>query len=66
MRLLRRRLNFAMRKACNSMGWGFVRHGLITLKVPGYYEKDGVHLNGVGLAMFMMDISGVLEFFGCT
>ena len=48
------------------MDWGFIRHGRSALKVPAYYEKDGVHLNGMGLAMFMLDISGVLQLVGCT
>ena len=60
------KLNFAMRKACNGMGWGFERHGLVTLKVPAYYEKDGVHLTGTGLAMFMLNIADALEQAGCT
>ena len=62
----RRRLNFAMKKACNGMGSGFARHGMLTLKAPGYFEKDGVHLSGVGMAIFMMDIAEALEQVGCT
>ena len=61
-----RRLNFAMKKACNSMGWGFVWHDMPTLKAPGYFEKDGVHLSRVGMAIFMIDIADALEPVGCT
>ena len=61
-----RRLNFAMKKACSGMGWGFARHGMITLKAPGYFEKDGVHLSEVGMATFMMDLAEALEQVGCT
>ena len=60
------RLNFAMKKACNGMGWGFVRHGPITLKVPAYYGKDGVHLTGTGLPLFMLNMAGALGQAGCT
>ena len=62
----RRKMNFLMKKACNSMGWGFIRHSLINLKMLGYYEQDGVLLAGVGLDMFMSNISGSLELAGCT
>ena len=61
-----RGLNFAMKKACNGMGWGFARHGMLTLKAPGYFEKDGVHLSRVGMAIFMIDIAEALEQVGCT
>ena len=62
----RRKLNFTMKKTCGDMGLGFIRHGLITLKTPEYYERDGFLLSVVGLAMFMLDISGALELAGCT
>mgnify|MGYP002804918078 CR=1 FL=1 len=48
------------------MGWGFARHGLITLKAPGCYEKDGVHLTGIGQAILMLDLAAALEEMGCT
>ena len=47
----RHMLNLTMKKACNSMEWGFVRHGLTNCNTPGYYERDGVHLAGVALDM---------------
>lgn len=47
----RQKLNIMMNKVCKAQGWGFVRHGFINLRSPGYHVEHGVHLTGVGMDM---------------
>ncbi|KAJ1096623.1 hypothetical protein NDU88_001758 [Pleurodeles waltl] len=54
-------LNISMSKLCRANSWGFVRHGVINLRTPGYCVVEGVHLSGVGIDMFLLNIVGELE-----